>query len=149
MITVLVLLDQLSKIYATALLKGKEDIILIKGVLQLHYLENTGAAFSSFAGKTWIFLVLTPLICIGLVWVLYRVAGSRRMLSLYLMDVMLLSGAIGNFLDRIHHQYVVDFIYVSLINFPVFNVADIYVTVSVAVICILVIFVYKEEDLKL
>ena len=56
------------------------------------------------------------------------------------------AGAIGNFLDRVRLNYVVDFIYFSPINFPVFNVADIYVTVSFAVLILLIFFKYKEED---
>ncbi len=148
MIAVLVSLDQISKAYAVELLKGKEDIILIDGVLQLRYLENTGAAFSSFRGMTWLFLLLTPVICLFLVYYLLKLAGNKRMLPLFLMDVMLLSGAIGNYLDRIHNNYVVDFIYFSLINFPVFNVADIYVTVSVFLTVFLVLFIFKEEELK-
>ena len=52
----------------------------------------------------------------------------------------------GNLIDRVWHHYVVDFIYFSLINFPVFNIADCYVTVSVIIFIILILFVYKNED---
>ena len=61
--------------------------------------------------------------------------------------VFLLSGAIGNFIDRMIRGFVVDFFYFSLIDFPIFNVADIYVTVSFVVLAVLILFVYKEEDL--
>ena len=56
------------------------------------------------------------------------------------------AGAIGNFIDRMMWHYVVDFLYIKAINFPVFNVADCYVTVSVALLIILILFVYKEDD---
>ena len=56
------------------------------------------------------------------------------------------SGAIGNFIDRVRFGYVRDFIYFKLINFPVFNVADCYVTISVAIFIVLILFVYKENE---
>lgn len=59
-----------------------------------------------------------------------------------------MAGAAGNLIDRIRFGYVVDFFYFRLIDFPVFNVADIYVTVSFAVLLLLVFFQYKEEDLE-
>jgi signal peptidase II len=60
----------------------------------------------------------------------------------------LFSGAIGNFIDRVSQNYVTDFLYFSLINFPIFNVADIYVTVSVLLFVILLLWYYKEEELN-
>ena len=61
---------------------------------------------------------------------------------------ILCAGAVGNLIDRIMHRYVIDFIYFSVINFPIFNVADIYVTVSVILLIILVLFHYKDTDLQ-
>ena len=66
------------------------------------------------------------------------------------MDYILIffaAGAIGNFIDRVSLNYVVDFLYFKLINFPIFNVADIYVTCSAFVIIVLGIFYYKDEDI--
>ena len=60
----------------------------------------------------------------------------------------IISGALGNFIDRFINGYVVDFFYFKLINFPIFNVADIYVTVSAAVLIVLGVFYYKEDDYK-
>jgi signal peptidase II len=61
-------------------------------------------------------------------------------------EITLFSGALGNFIDRIELSYVRDFIYFKLIDFPVFNIADIYVVLSAIALCILVMFVYKDED---
>ena len=61
---------------------------------------------------------------------------------------LIAAGAIGNMIDRIRFDYVVDFIYFVLINFPIFNVADIYVTVSTVALVVLLLFVYKENDLN-
>lgn len=58
------------------------------------------------------------------------------------------AGAVGNMIDRVFRKYVVDFIYFSLINFPVFNVADIYVTVAAFMLVVLILFFYQEEDLN-
>ena len=67
---------------------------------------------------------------------------------MHILAVTITAGAVGNVLDRIRLNYVVDFVYISLINFPVFNVADIYVTVSAVLFFIYVIFYYKEEDFQ-
>ena len=62
--------------------------------------------------------------------------------------VLILSGAVGNFIDRVRFQYVIDFFYFKLIDFPVFNVADCYVTVGFILLLILILFKYKEDDFE-
>ena len=71
------------------------------------------------------------------------------MLPLKIAGILIYAGAIGNFIDRIRQSYVVDFFYFELIDFPVFNVADIYVTLSAIALIIVVLFYYKEEDFSL
>ena len=73
---------------------------------------------------------------------------NKKYTALNYIIVFLIAGAIGNYIDRIANNYVVDFIYFSLINFPVFNVADCYVTVSVILLFILILFYYKDDDLE-
>ena len=73
---------------------------------------------------------------------------DRKYRPLRIVGIMLSAGALGNMIDRIWHHYVIDFLYFSLIRFPVFNVADIYVCVSCGALLILVLFFYKEEDLQ-
>lgn len=73
---------------------------------------------------------------------------NRHFLPLRICAVLVMSGAIGNFIDRLRLNYVVDFLYFKLINFPVFNVADIYVTVAAFSFFLLLFFYYKEEDLE-
>lgn len=148
-ITILVWIDQYTKTLAISGLSGKSDKILIDGVLQLHYLENTGAAFSMLSGKTEIFLYTTPLI-FGIIFAAYLLIPYRlKFKPLSYSLILIMAGAIGNHIDRVQKSYVVDFIYFSLINFPVFNVADIYVTIGVFVAAFLIIFYYKDEDLNL
>ena len=142
------LLDQWTKHLAVRHLMNKSDIILIPNVLQLHYLENTGAAFSMLEGKQTFFAVATPILLILLLILLFRMPRVKKYLYLDYIIVLVIAGAIGNHIDRVLNNYVVDFIYFSLINFPVFNIADCYVTVSMILLLILILFYYKDEDLE-
>ena len=148
LIIVLALVDQYTKLLAIKHLKDSADFILIPGVLQLHYLENTGAAFSILEGKQLFFAILTPIMLVALVVLLFKMPEKKKYLCLDYIIIFLIAGAIGNYIDRISNNYVVDFIYFSLINFPVFNVADIYVTCAVFVLLIVILFYYKDEDLE-
>lgn len=148
LIVALIILDQASKYLAVNILKDKSDIILIKGIFQLHYLENTGAAFSMLEGKQIFFAILTPILVTILFFILYRLPFNKKYLPLQYIIIFIIAGAIGNYIDRILNHYVVDFLYFSLINFPVFNVADIYVTCSVILLILLILFYYKDQDFE-
>ncbi len=148
LIIVLIALDQFTKVLAVNHLMNKDDFILIPGVLQFHYLENTGAAFSILEGKQSLFAITTPILLLVLVYLLFRMPKSKKFVALDYVIVFLIAGAIGNYIDRITNNYVVDFIFFSLINFPVFNVADCYVTVAVIVLFLLIILYYKDEDIE-
>ncbi len=150
-ILILIIIDQLTKLAAVSLLKDKDDFILIKGVLQLHYLQNNGAAFSILEGKQLYFYIVTVIALVFIFFLLYKLTknyNNKSLLIIWILNFMA-AGAIGNFIDRVRYQYVVDFIYFSLINFPVFNIADCYVTCSVFLLIILILFYYKEEDLEI
>ncbi|SDH43796.1 signal peptidase II [Pseudobutyrivibrio sp. 49] len=148
LILISIFLDQYTKYLAINHLMNKDDIILIPGVLQLHYLENTGAAFSLLEGKQVLFAIITPVLLILLAYVLIRMPQNKKYTLLNYIIIFVIAGAIGNYIDRVSNNYVVDFIYFSLINFPVFNVADIYVTCSVIALFLVIIFYYKDEDLE-
>ena len=77
-----------------------------------------------------------------------RMPKTKLFLPLRKAAVLILAGAIGNFIDRVRYGYVVDFFYFELIDFPIFNVADICVTVPMVAIIVLLLFVYKDEDLN-
>ena len=143
---ILVAFDQWTKHLAVLHLKGADPHVLVDGVLELHYLENRGAAFSMLQGQQFFFYILTAVFLILAVLVLRRLPRTRRYLPARICLLVLASGAVGNLIDRIAHRYVVDFIYFSIIDFPVFNVADIYVTLSVTVLVLLVMFRYKDSD---
>ena len=145
-IVLLLAADQYTKSLAVQYLKDQPSIELIPGVLELFYMENRGMAFGLLQDQYWLFAMMTVLFLIVMVIVFYKLPKTRRFLPLFAVLTVLTAGAVGNFYDRFLNHYVVDFIYVSLINFPVFNVADIYVTVSVAVFLLLYLLYYKDED---
>jgi signal peptidase II len=82
----------------------------------------------------------------GILYIVNRIPEDKKYRPLYLVSVLIFAGAIGNFIDRLKQQYVVDFIYFSPIDFPVFNVADIYVTCGCALMIVLFLFYYKDDD---
>lgn len=144
---VLVALDQFTKSLAAANLKSRDSFSLIPGVFEFHYHENFGAAFSSMQGKG-VILVCTTVVILGLILFFYhRIPTEKKYIPLRIIFAMLTAGAIGNMIDRVLNGYVVDFLYFSLIDFPIFNVADCYVTISVVLFAIYAFFIYKEEDL--
>jgi len=146
-ITILVWIDQYTKKLAVIHLKDKPDYILIDKVFELSYLENRGAAFGVFQNKQVMFLIISSVFVIIITYLLYKLPIGKKYIFAEISLVLLFAGAIGNMIDRVVNNYVVDFFYFVLINFPVFNVADIYVTVSSIVLFILIVFVYSEDDL--
>ena len=145
-ILVLTLLDQVSKHLVLTYLRGENDISLISGVLQLRYIENRGMAFGLFEGKIPVFVILCLLFFCLFVYVYARIPRTRYYLPLAVTSVIMVSGALGNFIDRVFRGYVVDFIYFSLIDFPVFNMADIYVVCSGILLVLLVCFKYRNDE---
>lgn len=143
----LLLIDQLTKLWAVKILKPIGSIPIIRNVLEIYYVENRGAAFGIMQNKQWFFLLITVAVLVGLVWVFSKIPEEKHFMPLKVCLYFVGAGAIGNMIDRIIRKYVVDFIYFSLINFPVFNVADIYVTVAAFMLVVLMLFFYQEEDL--
>ena len=139
-------IDQWSKATAAAQLNGHPSIILIPDVFELSYLENTGAAFGMFKDMRFFFVIITLVVLLFLIFALYRMPVNRHFLPLRITGILLGAGAVGNMIDRIWHGYVVDFFYFSLIDFPVFNVADCYVVVAAFLAFALLCFYYKDED---
>lgn len=146
MMVIFTFLDQFTKYLAVIHLKGKPSIPIIKDVLVLQYLENKGAAFGMLQNQKIFFLFIEVLILLVIAFVLLRIPAHKRYTWMNIVLVFVASGAIGNMIDRVVQDYVVDFVYISLIDFPIFNLADIYVTWATAVFIILVLFYYKEED---
>ena len=143
----LILLDQFTKVEAAARLAGREPFVIIPGALEFYYIENTGAAWGMMAGARTFFIILTLIVMAAVVYIVMRIPDITRYKMLMTSAVFLIAGAAGNLIDRVLLHYVRDFIYVSLINFPVFNVADMCVTACVIALIIGICFIYRDDDL--
>lgn len=129
---VVLVLDQASKAWALSALSGTSSSPLLPGLLRLRLVFNTGAAFSLFTGSTKALALVSLVVAIGLgVWI-QRQSSLRRWQ--WLGVGALLGGALGNGLDRWRLGWVVDFLELVPVRFPVFNLAD--VAINVAVICL-------------
>ena len=144
----LIMADQITKHFAITNLKNHEPWVLWECVFELHYLENRGAAFGMLQNQKVLFILIAMIILAVIVYVLFKTPYQKMYTKLHITLVLIAGGAIGNLIDRLRYDYVVDFLYFSLINFPIFNVADIYVTLSSIYLVILLLFVYKESDLE-
>ncbi len=143
---ILIFVDQFTKYQAVKYLKDKPAKVLINRVFELNYLENRGAAFGMFQNQKILFVIIAILMLLAVGYVLFKMPMTKKYGLLEFILVFISAGAIGNMIDRVKMNYVVDFFYFILINFPIFNVADIYVSVSCVILAILILFYYKEED---
>ena len=152
-VVILVAIDFVTKQLAVKFLSnGSFDII--PGVFSFTLLEggNSGAAFGMLQGGFWIFVVITIAVVALVIFMLRKLVYEKRYRFFHYALVLLLAGALGNFGDRVltmikyGHSYVIDFLYFELINFPIFNVADCYVTVAAGAMIFLGIFYYKDDD---
>ena len=171
LVLILIALDQFTKYLAVVFLKNKPAIPIIKDIFELQYLENTSAAFGMdpisllhnifhfdifiqnpelyLNVRMWFFYLLTIGMILLFIWVFMKVPAHKRMIFIDIIIIFITAGAIGNLIDRISQQFVVDFLYFKLIDFPIFNVADIYVTCAAIALLILGIFYYKDEDVEM
>lgn len=146
---ILIFFDQITKIIAANTLKGNSPAELIPGVLEFRYIENRGAAWGMMQGAGIFFIILTFAVMAGMIVLVAKMPSVKRFRPLLAFAIQLFAGGIGNLIDRIALHYVRDFIYFRIIDFPVFNVADVCVTCGVCLLVILVIFVYREKDYAL
>ena len=144
---ILVAIDQVTKALAVANLKGNSFIPLLGDVFVLEYVENTGAAFGIFKDKKWLFIISTILVVSLVLFVISKIPYRGKFRPLFYIFTGLMAGALGNMIDRVRLGYVVDFLYFKLINFPVFNLADCYIVISVLTGVALLLFYYKESEL--
>jgi signal peptidase II len=136
-IVVGIILDQVTKALAVAYLKAIETFPLIEGVLHLTYAENTGMAFGMLKEHRWVFMVTSTILILAMGFYLYAMKSENRLYDVAI--AMVVSGGIGNMIDRIGLGYVVDFIDFRLINFAVFNGADSFVCVGAGLLMLALI----------
>ena len=142
-----VALDQYTKDLAITHLQGN-PISLIEGVFELRYLENRGAAFGLLQNQQAFFLIIASITLFFILYLYIRMPQTKHYLCLRACMISITAGAIGNMIDRVRFQYVVDFLYFDLFDFPIFNVADIFATVATFGLVVLLLFYYKEEDIN-
>ena len=140
----LIALDQLTKYFATKYLQHNKPFVIIDNVLELTYVENRGAAFGILQNKQLLFYALTVVVLVAICVLLYKIDDFKNNIFYFLFLILIFSGAIGNFIDRLKNKYVVDFIYFKPIDFPVFNFADIYITIA-CIFMIIYLFIFDRE----
>ncbi len=146
-IAALVGLDQLFKWLAVTYLKDELPFVLIDNVLEFKYLENRGAAFGILENCRWLVLTVTS-IALVLLLALLLSGKFRRYKLMNISGILIVAGGIGNMIDRIAYGYVVDFIYVKWINFPIFNFADCCVVIGAVMLLVFFFFFYEEQPKK-
>ncbi len=145
-----VVLDQVSKYLVVANIPLHGHVSVIDGLFHLTYTQNTGAAFSSFSGMQWLFALVFLLFTVAIIW-----EFSKKRLPFTTFErwciVAIFAGGLGNMIDRLRLGYVVDMIATDFINFPVFNVADSFITVGCITLMVHLIFFNKgfwKDDKK-
>ncbi|MGQ7448735.1 signal peptidase II [Streptococcus suis] len=138
---VLIAVDQIVKAWTVANIELDTVTEFIPGLMSLAYLRNYGAAWSILQNQQWFFTIVTIVAVTGLIW--YYVKQIKGNLWTLFSLALMIAGALGNFIDRLRLGYVVDMFHLDFISFPVFNVADVCLTVGVG---ILFICIMKEES---
>lgn len=137
-----VVIDQVTKYVISHAYEIGETHVLIKGFLNFTYIRNEGAAWGIFSNSRWVFIVITAVMLVLMPLVLYKYRKLHFLFGLSLS--LIISGAIGNMIDRVFLGSVVDFIQAAFIDFPIFNVADCCVTVGAVLMFIYLVFIDKE-----
>ena len=132
-----VILDQLTKYIIKQNFQLNQSIPIIKNLLHITYITNTGSAFGLFKGLNWFFVLFSVIVIIAIFYYLKKIVKNEKLLQFAVG--LLLGGTIGNLIDRIAYGAVVDFIDFRV--WPVFNIADSAVTISVI---LLVVLLWKE-----
>ena len=146
-IFIIILIDQVSKYLAVTCLKPIGSAYYFKkSFFSLTYVENRGAAFGILQNQRWFFITLTIIICIAIAY--FLIIGRIESLIWRISLSMILGGAIGNLIDRIKQGYVVDMFHFTFIDFPVFNVADLFIVIGTVLVRILY-FIYRQKEGKL
>ena len=147
----IVVADQLSKLWILGNLPLFQQIPVIPGLFHLTYVQNTGAAFSSFQGQQWLFVLVFAVLTVAVIW-----EFSTKKMGFSTFErwciAAIYAGGLGNMIDRVRMGFVVDMIEVEFMNFPVFNVADCFITCGcIAMLVSLVFFnkgFWKDEKKK-
>jgi len=140
--------DQITKYITVANIALGQEVPFIPGLLQFTYVQNTGAAFSSFEGQQWLFALIFVVFTVLIIWE-YRKKSMAFMPFERWCIAAIYGGGLGNMIDRVRMGYVVDMIETVFMEFPVFNVADCFITCGCILMIAHLIFInkafWKEE----
>ncbi len=143
LIAIMVMIDQVVKYWTVSNFALNEGKDFIPGVLSFYYLQNDGAAWGMFSGKMWLFYIITLIVVTVLIYMLHKEGKTSKLLSVGLS--FMIAGALGNFIDRLHLNYVVDMFRLDFMTFPIFNVADVCLTIGVIVMLVYMIITPEES----
>lgn len=132
---IFVFIDQLSKGLINIGMNLNQSIEIIPNFLNLTYVHNTGAAFSIFEGAKW-FFIITAIIVLNIIYIFF-IKDKELKNSEIVIYSLLISGIIGNLIDRVVFGYVIDFIDVNIFNFAIFNLADSFIVIAVVLLLIM------------
>lgn len=125
-----------------------EPFTIIDKVFKLKLLSNQGAAWGMLQGRVSILSFISIALMGLLVYFFIKIPEDKKFYILRVLFIFVFAGALGNLIDRFYQGYVTDFLYIELIDFPIFNVADVYITFAMFGVFLLIVFIYKEEDLE-
>lgn len=134
----IVVSDQISKFLVVKNISPTDTIHVINGIIDFVYVKNTGGAFSILNNATWLLTIISVIFCIGVIVYFIKEKPEKKVIVLALS--LMFSGALGNALDRMFRGFVVDFIKTEFVDFPVFNIADIAITVGAVILIVYMIF---------
>ena len=142
-VVLIVVLDQIAKYLTVANIALGEAVAFIPGLLQLTYVQNTGAAFSSFEGQQWLFAVIFVAFTGLILWEYRKNAMGFKPFERWCVAAIY-GGGLGNMIDRVRMGYVVDMIETTFMEFPVFNVADCFITCGCVLMMVHLVLFNKE-----
>ena len=138
----IVAVDQLTKFLVVENIPLYADVPLLPGVVQLTYAQNTGAAFSILQGQQWLFALIFAVFTAAIIWAYCKKALPFSKFEWFCIAAIY-GGGLGNMIDRLRLGYVIDMIETQFINFPVFNVADSFITCGCIALMVSLIFFNK------
>ena len=144
--------DQLVKFWTIKYIELYDKIVIWEGVFELTHIRNEGMAWGLLQNQQILFIVLTPVALFAFAYFYFRTPFTKRFVPIRIAELLLAGGAIGNLIDRMFRGEalfkgnVVDMFYIKLIDFPVFNVADSYITIACVLLVVLVLFYYKDDE---
>ena len=135
--------DQVTKYLVVQNIPLYSQVPVIDGLFHLTHVHNTGAAFSIFRGMQWLFALIFLVLTVAVIWDFWKKTMPFTKLERWLV-LCIYAGGLGNMIDRVRLGYVVDMIEVEFMNFPVFNVADCFITCGCILLMLHLIFFNKE-----